>query len=148
MQSESLPSTSLIGKNRLSSMWVMWWLGIAMGSMGLIVLRSSAQTVEVLVGRVILVLVFIVYLLIFFILSIMTYTVELTAEGISIKPRVIKGWNWLIKKRFEEKRLEVKGVRRMTNTKVLLRINGWYSILVTGTPREIEYLLEWLGTME
>ena len=148
MPSESMYSATLIGKNPVSSMWVIWWLGIVMGPIGVSVLHSSAQTVEVLVGRVILVLVFIVYLLVFFILSFMTYTVELTAEGISIKPRVIKGWNWLIKKRFEEKRLEVKGVRRMTNTKVLLRIYGWHPILVTGTPREIEYLLEWVGTME
>ena len=81
MPSESMYSATLIGKNPVSSMWVMWWLGIAMGTMWVSVLHSSAQTVEVLVGRVIFALEFIVYLLVFFILSIMTYTVGLTAEA-------------------------------------------------------------------
>ena len=142
MQSESLPSPSLIGKNPLSGMWLMWWLGIALGMIGVFVLHSSVHTVVVFVGRAILIFILIVYLLVFIFLSMMTYTVELGTGGISIEPRMSGRWNWLFQKRFEKKRLTVKGIRRITKTKVLLRIHGWHSILVTGAPRDIDRLLK------
>ena len=113
-----------------------------MGMIGVFVLHSSVYTAEVFVGRAILICILIVYLLVFIFLSMMTYTVELGTGGISIEPRMSGRWNWLFQKHFRKKRLTVMGVRGITKTKVQLRIHGWHSILVTGTPRDIDRLLK------